>query len=133
MVILNGSVLLGGKTQSRWLEDELKAFVGTSYVDLNQIRWIESEFFTPSTEETVSPARAYTYRFKVDVRHQDAVLCAMQRMQLLWRQRPPRASLKFKGLPQLLKDFELAVAIGDAKVARQRFDELKESGRFGAD
>lgn len=126
-------VLCGDDTTLRRAQAETQAFVGVSYgrwdgtrAQLNQsdpVEYAVAEF---------SGGRAIRFRTATDDEFRGC-RAALDVMRSAWRQRPEAELERVRTGATLVREFELAIAAGDAATASERVSELRRRGLIGTE
>lgn len=117
--------------QAERLREDLLAFVGPTYSDFTGAR--RPLDLTDVVEAAVARfTDGYALRFRVPRECQDDARRSLEQLRGLWRARPVHRA----GLPRqtgrILRDYHLALAIGELDEAARRLDELRSNGRLDA-
>jgi hypothetical protein len=113
---------------ARAARDELRAFVGPSYSDLEPLNAADAV-------DAAVLARYGTSAFKLFLPDQELVNEARLRLRLMMdlrSEQPVRFSRQLRASGRVLRDFEYALIARDATAARSCIAELRNSGRLGA-
>lgn len=117
--------------QAERLQEDLLAFVGPTYSDFTGAR-AALDLGDPVEAALARFTGGYAVRLRVPRECQDDARRSLEQLRSLWQARPQRAP----GLPRqtgrILRDYHLAIAIGDLEEASLRIDELRKNGRLDA-
>ena len=126
-------VLCGDDTALRRVSAELQGFIGPTYA-----RWSGTHLpldVSDPVERAVnelSGGRAIRFRTSSNAEFKDC-WTAIKLMRGTWRQRPAHQVEHVRTGAALVRDFELAIAAGDAETASDRIAELRRRGLIGAE
>lgn len=125
-------VLCSSPRFARAARDEVRAFVGSTYSDLEESR---GSLNASDSVDAAVLSRYGTAAFKLHIPDQTLVNEARLRLRLMMdlrTERPVRFARQVRATGRALRDFEYALIARDAAAARGCMDELRSTGRLGA-
>lgn len=117
--------------QAEQLREELLASVGPTYSDFVGYR-ADLDPDDPVERAVLEFTGGHAFRLGVPVAHRDAARAALDRLRRLWEQRPPHVGAVVRSVGRVLREFELALTVGDLNEAGARLDELRTAGMLDA-
>ena len=126
-------VLCGDDTTLRRVQAELQAFVGPSYARWDGIRArLDPADPVEHAVATFAGGRALRFRTATNDEFRES-WAAIELMRSAWRQRPAHDLERVRTGATLVREFELAIAAGDAAIAAHRVAELRRRGLIGTE
>ncbi len=117
--------------QAEQLREELLAAVGPTYSDFVGYR-ADLNPDDPVECAVLEFTGGHAFRLRVPAVHRDAARAALDRLRRLWEQRPQHVGAVVRSVGRMLREFELALTVGDLNEAGTRLNELRTGGMLDA-